>query len=489
MAAEPLKDAIHAPFSSVDSHLRRVLGPSLDLCHPQNLSPDALVAAVHNTIAACFQQVPREVAVAVSGGQDSMALLLLVAAWARHANVLMTGLTVNHGLRLESAQEAQQVAQWLRDHGIAHVTLDWSPAVRPTSGIQARARAARYQAMELWCLDKGVKDLFVAHHRDDVLETVAMRLQHQSGRDGLAAMRSVHWRRGIRVLRPLLAHPASVLSEYLSSQRQAWVSDSSNQDLRFERVRTRQALARPDCQPVRERLSRVATYAIQRRQQREHCTIQHIVTHVTCHPTGYATGHRAFFDAESVVVLDALRLILHAIGGRTYAPELPQMLALVEHIQHALSGVPTTTTWTLGRCLVRLTPSRWYIMRELRDLPAPQLLPAAGMIWDQRFWLQPSVAIAAAGSLWVRAGHSASAGITSANGRSASVRHRLPHAVQQTSPTLWSDTGELVAELALRPEDNDASVWRTRFVTPVFTQLQDYAEGYELDLDWEAKSS
>src|SRR5215472_14255742 len=115
-----------------------------------------------------FERRPR-LAVAVSGGADSMALALSAAAWARHRGGAITALTVDHRLRPESTGEARQVGAWLTARGIAHETLVWE-GPHPTGDIQAAARTARYRLLEAWCAQHGVLHLLTAHHREDQAE-------------------------------------------------------------------------------------------------------------------------------------------------------------------------------------------------------------------------------------------------------------------------------------------------------------------------------
>jgi tRNA(Ile)-lysidine synthase len=112
-----------------------------------------------------FEPRPR-IAVAVSGGADSMTLALLAARWARKAGGTAVALTVDHGLRPESGAEARQVARWMRARKIAHRTLRWTGA-KPDSNIAAAAREARYGLLADWCRRNVVLHLLLAHHLDD----------------------------------------------------------------------------------------------------------------------------------------------------------------------------------------------------------------------------------------------------------------------------------------------------------------------------------
>src|SRR5262249_20564479 len=144
-------------------------------------------------------------AVALSGGRDSMALALLVAAWAERRGGRITAITVDHGLRPEAAAEAHQVGRSLRTRGIAHRILRWRPpAGALPGGLQAAARAARYELLCGWCRRHGVLHLALAHQQEDQAETLLLRLARGSGLDGLAAMAPVAERASVRLIRPLL---------------------------------------------------------------------------------------------------------------------------------------------------------------------------------------------------------------------------------------------------------------------------------------------
>ncbi len=185
--------------------------------------------------------LPR-VAVAVSGGSDSMALLCLVHAWSKFGGPRdVFALTVEHGLRDGSADEAQQVARWCEALGISHVVLPWMGA-KPATGIQAKARQARYDLLAQWCRQQNVPVLMTGHTADDQAETVFMRQQRTDTAKSLAGIWPENEWLGVRVLRPLLALRRNDLREYLKSAGQPWLDDPSNVNPRFERVRVRSEL-------------------------------------------------------------------------------------------------------------------------------------------------------------------------------------------------------------------------------------------------------
>lgn len=180
--------------------------------------------------------------VAVSGGPDSLALLLLA-----HAALLgrVEAATVDHGLRAESAGEAAEVAHICAALGVPHATL--RVEVLP-GNVQAEARSARYGALADWAAGQGLAALATGHQADDQAETLIMRLNRASGLAGLAGVRSRGLVPGsdLPLLRPVLDWRRSELGEVVRGAGLVAAEDPSNKSDRFDRVRVRKALADAD---------------------------------------------------------------------------------------------------------------------------------------------------------------------------------------------------------------------------------------------------
>ena len=193
------------------------------------------------------QLIGREarVGIAVSGGPDSMALLLLASA-ARPG--LVEAATVDHALRSESRAEAEMVARVCEQLGVPHaiLTVEWDDP--PATAIQERARDARYGLLGQWLRHRGLDALATAHHADDQAETLLMRLNRGSGVRGLAGMRPLAVIPGtnLRLVRPLLGWRRSELLGICAAARLKPVTDPSNRDEQFERIRIRRALEGAD---------------------------------------------------------------------------------------------------------------------------------------------------------------------------------------------------------------------------------------------------
>jgi tRNA(Ile)-lysidine synthase len=183
--------------------------------------------------------------VAVSGGPDSLALLLLAAA---SRPQLVEAATVDHGLRPEARAEAELVAGICERLGVPHtiLTARWSEI--PETAIQERARDQRYRLLGYWSEERGLEALATGHHADDQAETVLMRLARGSGVRGLAGMRprSVAPGSHARLIRPLLGWRRTELEQLGVAAGLDPVTDPSNSDERFERVRVRRAMRELD---------------------------------------------------------------------------------------------------------------------------------------------------------------------------------------------------------------------------------------------------
>jgi len=187
----------------------------------------------------------RTIGLAVSGGPDSLALLLLAAA-ARPLRV--EAATVDHALRSESRAEAEMVAKVCDRLGVPHRILTASWDEKPETAIQERARAMRYRLLGEWARERGIDALLTAHHLDDQAETFLMRLARGAGVKGLAGMRRVSWAPAgaISIVRPLLGWRHAELEAVCAAAGVEAIEDPSNEDQKFERVRMRKALGEAD---------------------------------------------------------------------------------------------------------------------------------------------------------------------------------------------------------------------------------------------------
>lgn len=406
------------------------------------------------------------VAIAVSGGADSTALMHLVAGWAKErgrAATISPGvppvlvITVDHGLRPESASEAEWVAQQAEGLGLAHKSLRWT-GPKPRTGIQEAARAARYSLI-LEELGREPlpepRQLLIAHHLDDQAETVLMRLARGSGVDGLSGMREVERRtwlklghpveeRTIEILRPLLGVPRSRLEATLKAAGAEWLDDPSNADVRYERVRLRAATRErealglgPDMLALSARRVAAARAAL------ETATHELARAAVDLHHGAWASIDPAALNhAPREVALRLLQSVIGAFGGQ---PELPGRSQMEDLVDRLFSPKPSTAT--LGGVVIdpalslRSAPSQKTtvvaIYREPGRHPLPKvtLEPGEGLFWDRRFYL--SVAPEFGQSVRVEA--LGQAGFAALKRSHPSLRQLpIPSRAAATLPGLWA---------------------------------------------------
>jgi tRNA(Ile)-lysidine synthase len=182
----------------------------------------------------------KAIVLAVSGGPDSMALMLLAADWAKEGDTPpLFVATVDHGLRPDARHEAEQVGLWANGLGLPHHILAWD-GDKPKTRIQERARDARYGLLCAYAAEMGADHLVTAHHADDQAETVLFRLLRGSGLKGLAGMAFATERGGLVHDRPLLDWTKDDLIALCRGREQAFFEDPSNRNPAYARTRLRQ---------------------------------------------------------------------------------------------------------------------------------------------------------------------------------------------------------------------------------------------------------
>jgi tRNA(Ile)-lysidine synthase len=182
------------------------------------------------------------VLLAVSGGPDSLALLLLAAAWSRDGGAPVFAATVDHELRPEAADEAAYVGTLCAAQSVPHAVLTWV-GPHPKTRIQELAREARYRLLGDHARSVGADVLMTAHHADDQAETILFRLLHGSGVTGLAGIREETQTDGLALARPLLDWRKYELEQVCTDQGVKFICDPSNDDPRYARTKMRRLTA------------------------------------------------------------------------------------------------------------------------------------------------------------------------------------------------------------------------------------------------------
>ncbi len=321
----------------------------------------------------------RPLAMAVSGGPDSMALAWCVKMWGRQAVAFI----VDHGLRAESAEEARTVKKRLEVIGIPTEILRWEHGPL-TTRVHVQARKARYDLLIEACRRHGFKDLLLAHQRDDQAETILMRFAKGSGIDGLAGMAPVTMTGGLRLLRPLLGVPKERLVATCRAAGIAYVTDSSNAKTKYARGRLRRVqelLADEGFSP--ERLADLGERAREAKEALDHYTRALLRVAVAQDLAGMLKiDLEQMRSAPQAVALRALAACLQTVHPADYAPERAMLLPLLNDV---LGEAPMGAR-TLHGCVVNKTDRHATVVREYAAIAdVRSIAPGQTVEWDGRW--------------------------------------------------------------------------------------------------------
>ena len=354
----------------------------------------------------------RRLAVAVSGGADSMALALLLLGWGRPFACV-----VDHGLRQESASEADLTMRRLAALGIPARLLRADLSHGP--GLAERARAARYALLGVACRDAGLADLALGHHLRDQAETLLLRRAAGSGLAGLSGMAAVAHTDSMRLIRPLLAVPPVRLRATLRAQGIEWVEDPSNTDPATPRALLRAGLLSDPAEPPR--LGAEAREYGAARAAAEAEAAAELAASALIHPCGVA-------HLRKPVGPYALSALVWTLSGASYPPSS----AGLQRLSGRLHADATHDGTLHGARIIpagRLGPG-WLVGREASAMEGAVGL---GQRWDGRFQAASD-----------GAGCGMSLGPLGTDAARVRRRSALPSALLQTLPTLRKD-GALVA--------------------------------------------
>lgn len=319
---------------------------------------------------------PARLGVAISGGSDSTALLHVLAQCFDPGTVEIKAVTVDHGLRKESAQEAVTVSKLAHSLGLSHDTLRWQ-GWDGTGNLQDQARRARYELLSDWAKANEIAILALGHTADDQAETVIMRLSRSAGVTGLAAMPVRRTQYGIAIQRPMLGLTRVQLRDYLKRQNIGWIDDPSNEDLRFDRIKARKALE--ILEPLGITAKALSDVAKNMGQAREALDWYSFLAARDC---ATIDGGDVVFDMRKFRTLpDEIerRLLIRAIlwiNGTDYPPRRSSVNEVFQAIRSGRSA-------TLGGCRILCVGPYTWVCREYNMVRKQRCLP--GQVWDQRW--------------------------------------------------------------------------------------------------------
>ncbi len=327
-------------------------------------------------------------AVAVSGGSDSLCLAILAKKWVNIKGGRITALIVDHGLRKSSGQESRKTLKLLKKQKIFSQCFKWELSKKPKNSVQEKAREFRYNIFEEWCYKKNIKYLLIAHHFEDQKETFIMRLNSNSNVYGLACMPKVLLKKEIKILRPLLDLKKKDIIGYLKEKKINWIEDPSNNSLKYSRNRLRKILPKLEEKGLTDSNFR----KILKRAQKERKKIESkfsfwLIENVRIDTFGYAA-----VDFRNLKLLDKNDFIfifsklLNMISGLFYTPKSKYVYNFYKKIKS--NEIINKTN--LGGCHIFFLKKKMYICREIFKKSRKQEINFQfnKIVWDNRFEIE-----------------------------------------------------------------------------------------------------
>ena len=331
----------------------------------------------------------KPIALAVSGGPDSTAMMQIAAFSKKINNSNITVIVVDHGLRKESKNEAKIVSQNAKLLGFKFKILKWD-GVKPKTRIQEIARKKRYKLITSWCKKKGIEKLFLAHHLDDQVETFIMRLGKGSGVDGLAVMNFVTETYSLKLVRPFLEITKNRLIKILDISNLKWISDPTNFNTNYKRSRIRKILPILSEEGINSKQiglvikrMRAAKDAL---NNQTGILLEKYLSNVD--NVAYFLDKNLLEEAtEKEILLRILEKIFMNISGSIYPPRRNKL----ENILSWIIDDNNVTAKTLAGVVVRKRKSEFIFYREPEDCyKSVNIRPLTSRYscWDDRFFLK-----------------------------------------------------------------------------------------------------
>ena len=320
-----------------------------------------------------FEDSPH-LAVAVSGGSDSLCLAFLAHEWVQKNHGHLTALIVDHGLRPSSPQEALDTQALLKAHGFSSALLKWE-GEKPVCRIQERARQARYDLLGEWCQSHGVLHLLLGHHENDQWETFHLRQEKHSGTLGLSCMASILETPTFRLLRPLLNFSKASLRQFLNARGIPFLEDPSNSNPKYSRTALRQKdFSLEEQNDFRTSLHQYGLGRIQEEQAFNALVSQW----VEVHPEGYGSiEKKAFYHLPESHQVALLKRCIMTFGVGLYPPRRESLRILRDTLE---------TRRTLQGCLIFNHQNKIIFAREPAKIGRTFLSPEEKTVrWDDRF--------------------------------------------------------------------------------------------------------
>lgn len=321
-----------------------------------------------------------KIAVAVSGGVDSVALLILLYNWAQKQKIEITALTVNHNLRPQSGSEVEYVEKLSENLGIKCRVFSWNHANNFTN-LQERARDGRYALMTEYCQQNGIFHLAIAHTKDDYTENFRIRTERKSSIFGLSSS-NINFINNIKIIRPLFDIPKHELIDYLTSNSIGWFEDQSNSSDKYHRNRVRKFLNQQGQefkQQIMKEQEKINTEVL----PLSRLLVEAIAESVSFNKLAYAEINPSKVKKyPDEIKFQLLNFVLTIVSGHNKPPRGRSASLLANLLpSNELSK-------TLHGCHIKSRNNKLMVYREFGKVKPDNVNFADNAVWDNRFRLQ-----------------------------------------------------------------------------------------------------
>ncbi len=315
----------------------------------------------------------RMVCAAVSGGADSLSLLVFLKKWSKLRNFKLYCCTVDHGLRKESLDEALYVKSICKKLNVEHNILSWKHDFVIDEGkLENLARDARYSLIQKFCEERGIPFVATGHNWNDQIETYELRKNAGSSEIGLAGMSQIRTlSEHLKIMRPLLHFSKKFLEDFLTYQNIKWKIDPMNFQDTFQRVIARKRIQKYFPQQLEEISKKIRAHGVNR-YKIERDAVYFLKSSCTISNLGFAEiDKRNFLNQNPKIQIEVLKRLIWNIGMKKYSSSINEK---------TLSDILTSKVNTLGKCFIKIKKEKIFIFREKRNFSKTNT-----NIWDNRF--------------------------------------------------------------------------------------------------------
>lgn len=335
------------------------------------------------------KNLPTKIAVAVSGGVDSLALTLLLNQFCCEKKIELLAATVDHKMRQGSAQEALELGKILKKQKISHQILAIDPQKLPHSNVEAKLRDARYELLYDFCLKNKIEFLFLGHQMEDVAENFLIRLFRGSGLDGLSTISEIAQFKKIQLVRPLLNIEKDDLRKFLNSKKVKWLEDETNEDEKFLRNKIRnffnsfeeKTLIQKRIKSAADEIATMRDF-IDEAMLREAKEMLEFSDRICA--GSFLLNRKKLQTTPQKIALKILALTLMEVSGNIYKPRLEQLKNFYKHL---IQTTPIKPRNFYGCMVKKYDKERLIIYREKKseNLKNIQKFDEKNFLIDGRF--------------------------------------------------------------------------------------------------------